>query len=148
MTSWPQWGTPEGSQAGAILKVVNGYEQALADAENWPTPVVWFNTQNEAIAYAKRHSPAGYQAWTAVNNSPGIKQIKGGAQSVLNTGTNTLTGISSFAAVFKGLAENITDPKMWRSLGWLVLGAILLILGIMLWLKHSGYLPDMVPVPV
>ena len=44
--------------------------------------------------------------------------------------------------------DAVTDGKMWRSLGWLLLGAILLILGIMLWLKKENYLPSAVPVPI
>lgn len=43
---------------------------------------------------------------------------------------------------------HLLDVHMWRSIGWIVLGAVLLIIGILLWLKKENYLPSAVPVPV
>ena len=40
----------------------------------------------------------------------------------------------------------LTNGKMWRSLGWLLLGIGLMITGIWLWLGHP--LPSAIPVPV
>lgn len=42
----------------------------------------------------------------------------------------------------------ITDGPMWRSIGWIVLGAVLLITGIYIWLKQQGLIPEVSQVPV
>jgi hypothetical protein len=65
---------------------------------------------------------------------------------------------SFFSAIFDPLFEvghfigvfvtDITDIAMWRSLGWIALGAVLVIIGIIMWLKQSDLLPDVMPVPV
>ena len=46
------------------------------------------------------------------------------------------------------VVAHILDIHMWRSIGWITLGAVLLVLGILLWLKKENYLPSAVPVPV
>ena len=43
----------------------------------------------------------------------------------------SLTDINNF---FKGAA----DPAMWRSLGWIVLGIVLLALGVTGWVKSTS----------
>jgi hypothetical protein len=45
-----------------------------------------------------------------------------------------LPGWSEAQAIKAGIGE-LTDARMWRSLGWLLLGFALLIGGLMLWLK-------------
>ena len=46
------------------------------------------------------------------------------------------------------LVTDITDVAMWRSIGWIMLGAAMFIGGVFLWLKDKGVLPDVVPIPV
>jgi hypothetical protein len=43
---------------------------------------------------------------------------------------------------------HILDIHMWRSIGWITLGLVLMVLGLLLWLKKENYLPSAVPVPV
>ena len=40
------------------------------------------------------------------------------------------------------------DWHMWRSILWVVLGAVLMITGLYLWLKQQGFVPKTTPVPV
>lgn len=47
-----------------------------------------------------------------------------------------LSGVDRFAAVFTATVGTLTDGKMWRSLGWLLLGLVLIIIGI-LWLMRG-----------
>ena len=63
---------------------------------------------------------------------------------------DTAHAIDEVGSALVGFFELITDKFMWRSLGWLVLGAALLITGIVLWTKKAGYdvLPSVVPLPV
>lgn len=42
----------------------------------------------------------------------------------------------------------ITDGAMWRSLGWITLGLILMVVGILMLLRKMDVLPDVVPIPV
>jgi hypothetical protein len=57
-----------------------------------------------------------------------------------------ITEIGHFIGV---IASAITDGAMWRSLGWISLGGILLVIGLFLWLKDSGALEGLpIPVPV
>ena len=44
--------------------------------------------------------------------------------------------------------DTLSDVTMWRSLGWLFLGIIMLFIGAALWLKKEGALPSVVPLPV
>ena len=47
------------------------------------------------------------------------------------------------------LVEHLTDAAMWKSIGWLALGILLIITGILLWVKqNTGSLPAPFPVPV
>jgi len=49
-----------------------------------------------------------------------------------------LSGINSFTDVGIALLaffEEITDYRLWRSLGWLLLGLLLTALGVVSWLK-------------
>jgi hypothetical protein len=76
--------------------------------------------------------------------SPG--QVASAAGAGLTQGltpTMVPTGISAGLSIFDVghwlgvLVTNLTNIAMWRSLGWLALGALLLILGLALWLKST-----------
>jgi hypothetical protein len=54
--------------------------------------------------------------------------------------------VESMANVLAAIWADLTDGKMWRSLGWLLAGLVLMITGIWLWIGHP--LPSVVPVPV
>lgn len=47
-----------------------------------------------------------------------------------------LSGIDKFTAVFAAAFGTLTDGKMWRSLGWLILGLVLIVVAI-LWLMRG-----------
>ena len=59
-----------------------------------------------------------------------------------------IVNYSGFFGGLIGFLDALTDPSMWRSLGWILLGAVLVIAGIYLWLKDAGIIPNVVPVPV
>lgn len=46
-----------------------------------------------------------------------------------------LSGIESLSKVLADIGRAVTDGKMWRSLGWLLLGIVLMIAGVALLLK-------------
>lgn len=49
-----------------------------------------------------------------------------------------LSPLSHLAAVFDAVYRQLTKASMWRSLGWTVLGGILLIAGIVWWAKTEA----------
>lgn len=51
---------------------------------------------------------------------------------------NPLSGIGAVAHWLGKAVLDITDAAMWRSLGWLALGALLVIAGIYLWFRTSS----------
>ena len=63
---------------------------------------------------------------------------------------NPLSGIDEIGAVLEAFFDTISDGKMWRSVGWLLLGLVLTVFGIRLWLGKSALPkpPSVVPVPV
>lgn len=61
-----------------------------------------------------------------------------------DTIVSTLKGILALPAdVSKGAAvagtiwATLTDYRMWRSVGWLLLGLLLAVLGLLLWNRHA-----------
>jgi len=50
--------------------------------------------------------------------------------SLYNSLASGVNGIDRFTAAFTALSVTVTDGKMWRSIGWLALGLVLMILGL------------------
>ena len=79
-----------------------------------------YNTQAEAqaaVATIQKSNPA-----------PGaLQQITGINPNVFSSVQNALTGFY----------DKLTDGKMWRSLGWIILGVLLMFIGISLYLKKT-----------
>ena len=46
-----------------------------------------------------------------------------------------LGGLSDVGSMLFGFFDTVTNGKMWRSLGWLLLGIVLIALSLALWLK-------------
>lgn len=44
---------------------------------------------------------------------------------------------SKAAGVFSTAWATVTDFRMWRSLGWLLLGIVLIIIGFVIWNRHA-----------
>jgi hypothetical protein len=109
------------------------------------TVVALVNNDVELIAHEAEVAPGHWQLFpdtaagqAAANAFVGSKNPKAAA----TTPGNPVTGaISSFVPGAGGLIAEVTtglkdlgDASTWASLGWLVLGAILLIIGIFLWI--------------
>lgn len=45
--------------------------------------------------------------------------------------------VSKTAGVFSTAWATVTDFRMWRSLGWLLLGVVLIIIGFVIWNRHA-----------
>lgn len=88
-----------------------------------------FATQADAKAFAKS-GPAGQ------------------AKTIAKEAVAPLSGLEGVSKMIGDLGIAVTDGKMWRSLGWLVLGLLLLGVGVYLLAKGKGAIPDVVPIPV
>ena len=75
-----------------------------------------------------------------------VESAAGGESNVLTSGGQTAGGqvtvpsVPSIpgAALLAGIWSNLRDYKMWRSLGWLLLGIVLMLLGVSWWLGPSA----------
>lgn len=62
--------------------------------------------------------------------------------------TPGLAGIDEIGAVLKAFFQQLTRAAMWRCLGWIVLGFLMLGVGVYMWLTKEGIAPSVVPLPV
>lgn len=85
-----------------------------------------FATQAEAQKAKDAHPATG--PLSAVHSAAS------GADQVVKSGTSGLAAIGGSLA---GLGAAITDGKMWRSLGWLVFGVLMLLFGVFLWVRKE-----------
>lgn len=91
---------------------------------------------------------AAQTAADAFNRQPGSPLGGVDAPGAFPSIPNPLSGITEVGAVLKAFFQQITRVEMWRSLGWIALGAVLLILGVYLWLHKEGVIPNAIPIPV
>ena len=88
--------------------------------------------------------------WSDIINNLGTieESAIGGEANVYTSGgtANPGAGVTSGVAgplvamvgVFEAAWTMLTDGKMWRSLGWLLLGIVLMLLGVALWIGPSA----------
>jgi hypothetical protein len=80
-------------------------------------------TETQAAAEAVKEFPTGVAPTTSVTQ--GVENQAGGA---------SFTDVAHALAAFY---DKVTDGKMWRSLGWVALGLVLMITGIALLLRRT-----------
>ena len=138
---------------GSILSP-NGYESlpsgnasddaqfaaaASYDASNPSKPktisvenVSWFNINGPYPTQAAAN--AALPGIAKQNPAPGeFQQITaGGQQSAAQGGGINFSSIQNALTAFY---DKVTDGKMWRSLGWIILGVVLMFIGIMVLLR-------------
>ena len=71
----------------------------------------------------------------AVSNASGAVGTAAGAVSSAAGG---VAGFAGFATVIEGIWTELTNGKMWRSLGWLLLGIVLMLLAVGWWIGPSA----------
>ena len=63
-----------------------------------------------------------------------IAALAAGGFAAANGGVQSLGDV---ATVLEGFVGAVTDGTMWRSLGWLLLGIVLMLFGLKLWIGGS-----------
>lgn len=80
----------------------------------------------------------GYVDWFTSRKA--AEDAAKGMKGTFGTGNvpNPLHGLDSIGATLQAFYADLTDWKLWRSLGWIVLGVALVIAGLYLWFRTSG----------
>lgn len=119
-----------GSQSGYADKSV---AQEAADIYNQGGSIP-DNSSKSAVDAAKSTIPKGGK-FSPAGNTNRVQQAGGTVASVPNPFSG-LAGIASavakIGAVFYDIGKFVTDGKMWRSVGWLLLGILLIAAGVAL----------------
>jgi len=74
-----------------------------------------------------------------------VESAAGGESDVLQSGGQTAagpvtvpSGLGGLITTIQGIYAGVTDGKFWRSLGWLLLGITLMIMGTSWWVGPSA----------
>ena len=79
--------------------------------------------------------------WSTLINDIANAGGFGIAGDAAQTATKSAGGLGAVAAEIAGIWAGLTDGKMWRSLGWIVLGIVLMLLGVILWIGPKAAIP-------
>lgn len=106
----------------------------------------WLNTDNGGATYQGKTYYRRMGPFTSAADAQ--KAFKSGAQPVASpipgvkinpdgsvSLNNPLSGLESIARILGDLGRAVTDGKMWRSIGWILLGFIVFGFGLTLWLR-------------
>jgi len=107
---------------GTIQRQSNPVAAGLLQAAGFQGPMTWDQAQT-VIGLNKKAAQTGAAPITSTAGEAATGQ----------TGSlpNPLAGI---AGAFEAFFSAVTDGKLWRSLGWLLLGIILIMAGVYLWI--------------
>ena len=88
----------------------------------------WWNNVGAGgiVKGAKSGEKAGEKAGGAINKATGLPDVGGAINDIGDT--------LSFAKV---VWLNVSDYRMWRSLGWLLLGLLMLVIGFVMWNRKA-----------
>ncbi len=68
-------------------------------------------------------------AWAAATGGA-VKNASGDVASA----SKAIAGPAGIATIFEAIWSQLTNAKTWKSLGWLLLGVMLMLIGLYLWL--------------
>lgn len=91
-----------------------------------------FTSQAAVDAYLK------VGAQNAASPIPGVDITPSGGL----TATNPLDALAGIASALRAFYDEVTNVRVWVSLGWLTIGAIMLLSGVWLFASHYGVVPS------
>jgi hypothetical protein len=119
------------TSAGAVQSLLQDVQSAAGLGAGWhKLNIPATDTEAQAAAAAKQEFPSGATPTTSVTQQA--------TQAVSQEATGNPATFSSIQNALSAFYDKITDGKMWRSLGWLLLGVILLLTGIGLLIGPSA----------
>ena len=83
----------------------------------------WWGSVTEGWESGKK---AGEKAGDKINEATGLPDASG-----------AMSAITDSVNLSKAVWLNVSDYRMWRSLGWLLLGILLMIIGFMVWNRKA-----------
>lgn len=116
----------------ALFAEAAAYNKAHVSKPNTVTVqhIVWFNINGPYASQAEAN--AAIPSIQQQNPAPGeFQQITAGGEAPAAAGGGV--NFSSIQNALTAFYDVLTNGKMWRSLGWLLIGIIILIIGIALW---------------
>jgi hypothetical protein len=100
------------------------------------------NSVNIATRIAADLLIADYHTAVSQGAQPGgpnaSNPIAAGATGIVNS-TGITKQISSVTDAIASIWDKLKDGKMWRSLGWLLMGVLLIIFGLVLWVGPTAF---------
>jgi hypothetical protein len=66
-----------------------------------------------------------------------VLQNYGGVTATATAPVETTNPVLSFLSPVLSFLSKLADPHLWRSLAWIVLGGLLMLLGVVLWLRKA-----------
>lgn len=83
----------------------------------------WWGNIEENFESGKK---AGEKVGDKINDATGLPDASG-----------AISALSDTLSFSKAVWLNISDYRMWRSLGWLILGLLLMVLGFIVWNRKA-----------
>ena len=118
------------TSAGSIQSFFQSFQGDLGLSAGWhQLNISATATEAQAAAEAKKDFPSGTAPTTSVSQQS--------TNAVSQEVTGSATTFSSVQNALTGFYDVVTNGKMWRSLGWLLLGVVLMIAGLGLLLKNT-----------
>jgi hypothetical protein len=128
MTWWYNTESGALTSAGTVQSFLQSLQAGVGLGVGWHELSVSSSaTEAQAAAAAKAAFPTGATPTTSVATQE--------EQAVAQEATGNPEAFSSVQNALSGFYTVITNGKMWRSLGWLLLGVVMIVTGLGLWLK-------------
>lgn len=121
---------------GNIQQQDNSFFAALLKAAGYQGPMTWDQAQG-VLALGKKVTQQNGPA-TPTSTGGTIDQTGADVTATANSAFGALSDLGKIGAVLKSIYDAVTNGKMWRSLGWLLLGIILIIFGLIMWLGKDA----------
>jgi hypothetical protein len=111
------------TSADAVQGFLQDFQSTLGLAAGWHKLNIAANaTEAQAAAEAKKEFPAGTAPTTSV--------VTAGENALSQETTGSATTFSSVQNALSSFYGAVTDGKRWRSLGWILLGVLLIFMGL------------------
>jgi hypothetical protein len=125
------------AQEGALGDIVNGLSNTTSGASDDVTWHVVEGSSNKPNSTArgpyKTKAAAQAEADTLNGNGPGSDHPSVLKQAAESAAGAFVPGAGGLIAAVTAFLKDLADVSTWRSLGWMALGAFLLIIGIAMW---------------
>lgn len=124
--------------APGIVQDPNKYPQYGAGGGQPGSAAGWKVVTAHNASEKQQFMSQGFLVW--FDSEQAAKDFISSESSTFGSGSlpNPLSGLEAIAKIMGDIGRALTDGKMWRSLGWLLLGILLMMAGVALWIGPSA----------